>query len=323
MLPYFPPWILLCAVFVSFICFRVSGTRFGGCDGQWCGTMYFSEHQCRFTCLKQCVCESGSEHFYLWNWSTEYLAYIRCWLYFKTSECGWALSSVKHVGVRSLDLCFGSHSFSKTLRQDSRLSNKFSYANADSVRLPTCWDPNNAAYELIAHRNEYLQSFHNLVEIFCSNSCEVLPVALLVFVAKWHCQVIYCWWHCGHVPSIMEIERCCCCLRMAEQKRHTNHLWNPRNHGKTNNDITTYQQHHRITTVSPVSPVKLQHYISWSRERETEVAHGTPTLSCLVCFFLFSLSGRFGRCWSLEQFREPEPAAKWDWFSLPGDVLDV
>jgi len=37
--------------------------------------------------------------------------------------------------------------------------------------------------------------------------------------------------------------------------------------------------------------------------------------------FAFKLSGRFGRCWSLEQFREPEPAAKWDRFSLPGDVL--
>lgn len=134
---YFPPWI-----FVSFICFR-AGTRFRGCYGQRCGTMYFTEHQCHFTFRTFLSLE---------HWIPEHW---RCWLYFKTSECGWTLSSVKHFGVRSLDLCFGSGSFSKTLRQDSRLSNTFSYASADSVRLRTCWNPNNvAAYELIAYRNE-------------------------------------------------------------------------------------------------------------------------------------------------------------------------
>lgn len=54
---YFPPWILLCQfvrssfLSVSFIFFfRVSGRfLFRGCDGQRCGTMYFTEHQCHFT----------------------------------------------------------------------------------------------------------------------------------------------------------------------------------------------------------------------------------------------------------------------------------
>lgn len=127
---YFPPWILL-SCFVrssflsfSFICFRVSGTRFRGCYGQRCGTMYFTEHQCHFT----------------WNWSTEYLSTedkvltlswnFRMWLDAQFSKTCW-------ICVSDLAL------FQKLLRQDSRLSNKFSYASVDSVRLRTCWNPNN------------------------------------------------------------------------------------------------------------------------------------------------------------------------------------